>query len=199
MSELEQGPASGTPEPTALVSLRHDPYRLLLEMERRARQARLGPGEDGAPDLEWNGIAFRVGDLRLLTPREEIMEVLMPPEVTRVPGAQPWLRGITQLRGQLIPLTDLRAYLFDAPVPPGLSGTRVLVASHRQIPAGLIVDEVYGFRRIPHTRRRRVELDGLAPRIRPCVEGGFLVDDEVWPAVRLHTLIESDKFLDPAV
>ncbi len=189
-------PASAAEAP--LARLRQDPYRLLLEMERRAREARIGPGEGGAPGTEWTGIAVRIGELLLLTPREDVTEVMMPPQVTRVPGAQPWLRGIIQLRGQLIPLTDLRAFLFDAPAA-GIGDARVLVAAHRQIPAGLIVDEVYGLRRLPETARRSVNIDLLPPRVRPCVESGFWLDDRIWPVVRLRTLLESDKFLDPAV
>lgn len=182
----------------SLRSLRCDPFRLLLELERRAREVRIGATDGGAGGVEWTGIAVRIGGLSLLTPREDVMEVMTAPSITRVPGAQPWLRGITQLRGQLIPLSDLRTFLLDEPVQ-SLESARVLVASHRQIPAGLIVDEVYGFRRLTESQRRGVNIDALPPRVRPCVEDGFWLEDRVWPVVRLRALIESETFLDPAV
>lgn len=185
--------------PVALSSLRDDPFRLLHEMERRAQDARIGNSGDGAPGVEWSGVAFRVGELTLLTAREEVAEVLIPPEMTRVPGAQPWLRGICQLRGQLLPLTDLRTFLLDTPPPADLGQSRVLVVNHRQIPAGLIVDEVHGFRRLGDSRRRFVDIDRLPLRLRPLVDGGFLIDDQVWPNVSFAQLVESEKFLDPAV
>lgn len=184
---------------SGLAAWADDPWQLLQEMERRARDARIGGDADGASDFEWSGIAFRVGELSLLTPRDEVAEVLIPREMTRVPGAQPWLRGIMQLRGQLLPLTDLRAFLLDVPPPATSKQARVLVVNHRQVPAGLIVDEVYGFRRMGDGRRRRVDVDSLPLRLRPFVEGGFLMDDLVWPHVSCRRLVESDRFLDPAV
>lgn len=183
----------------SLAALRDDPYALLVEMERRARDARIGTSDDGAPGQEWSGVAFRVGELSLLTAREQVAEVLIPSEITRVPGAQPWLRGIAQLRGQLLPLTDLRAFLLDMPPPTNLAQSRVLVVNHRRVPAGLIVDGVHGFRRIADSRRRRVDIDALPLRLRPLVDGGFLIDDRVWPNVSLSALVESKRFLDPAV
>jgi twitching motility protein PilI len=191
-------PAPGAAAGARLADLRGEPFRLLLEMERLARRARIGADDDGSADAEWTGIAVRIGEFRLLTPREDVMEVMMAPAVTRVPGAQPWLRGVTQLRGQLVPITDLRVFLLDEPVRP-LDGARILVTSHRQIPAGLVVDEVFGFRRLPESRRRVVDLDGLPLRVRPCVDSGFWLEDRVWPVVQLRSLTETDRFLDPAV
>jgi DNA-binding NarL/FixJ family response regulator len=95
-------------------------------------------------------------------------------------------------------LMDVITFLLDEPVQT-LEGARVLVASHRQIPAGLIVDEVYGFRRLTESQRRGVNIDALPARVRPCVEDGFWLEDRVWPVVRLRALIESETFLDPAV
>ena len=44
--------------------------------------------------------------------REQVREVLMLPDaVTRVPGAKRWLLGIANLRGQLLPLVDVKLLL----------------------------------------------------------------------------------------
>ena len=34
-----------------------------------------------------------------------------PAAVTRVPGAKGWMRGLSNVRGQLLPVIDLRAFL----------------------------------------------------------------------------------------
>ncbi len=84
---------------------------------------------------------------KLSAAREETREVLSYPSVvTRVPGAKPWIRGIANVRGQLLPVVDLRAYPGGGMTNTNRS-TRVLVAKHREVPAGLLVDEVLGFRR----------------------------------------------------
>ncbi len=98
-------------------------------------------------------MAFRLSSESFLAAREETREVLSYPSVvTRVPGSKPWIRGIANVRGQLLPVVDLRAYLGGGMTTTNRS-TRVLVANHREVPAGLLVDEVLGF---PSFRRWRV-------------------------------------------
>ena len=104
-------------------------------------------------EREWVGVAFRLSAENFLVAREETREVLgFPSVVTRVPGAKTWIRGIANVRGQLLPVVDLRAFLGGGATNTGRS-TRVLVANHREVPAGLLVDEVLG---LPPLRRRRV-------------------------------------------
>ena len=37
--------------------------------------------------------------------------MLAVPPLTRVPGAKTWVKGIANVRGQLLPVLDLRQYL----------------------------------------------------------------------------------------
>ncbi len=83
-----------------------------MELERRARAAIAA--REGAPAAadEWVGIGFRLGAERFVTSRADVREVLpIPEQVTRVPGAKPWLRGIANLRGQLLTVVDLKSFL----------------------------------------------------------------------------------------
>ncbi len=70
----------------------------------------------------------------------------VPAGMTRVPGAKPWIKGLANVRGQLLPIIDLRQFLGSG-MTPITRNTRVMVVNHREIPAGLLVDEVLGFRR----------------------------------------------------
>jgi hypothetical protein len=59
---------------------------------------------------EWVGVALKMAGELFLVAREETREVLgVPAPLTRVPGAKPWLRGLANVRGQLLPVLDLRA------------------------------------------------------------------------------------------
>ncbi|HEX9207863.1 MAG TPA: chemotaxis protein CheW, partial [Steroidobacteraceae bacterium] len=118
-----------------LRSLRERPYELLRELDRRARAAAQGQPESVAAGPEWVGIAFRLGGEAFLLAREETREVMSyPATVTRVPGAKGWVRGLCNLRGQLLPVIDLRAFLGSGATTV-TRATRVLVANHREIPA----------------------------------------------------------------
>ncbi len=113
---------------TGLRSLRERPFELLREIDRRCRAAAQGQPEAVATGAEWVGIAFRLGGEAFLLAREETREVLaFPGAVTRVPGARAWVRGLSNVRGQLLPIVDLRAFL-GAGLTTVNRGTRVLIA-----------------------------------------------------------------------
>jgi twitching motility protein PilI len=179
---------------TGLRSLRERPFELLREIDRRARAAAQGQPEAVATGAEWVGVAFRLGGEAFLLAREETREVLAyPAAVTRVPGARTWIRGISNVRGQLLPVIDLRAFLGAGQTTVSRT-TRVLAANHREIPAGLVVDEVMGFRRFYESEFS----SDLPPTLLRCeryLAGAFKRGAEVWPVFSVRTLLESQQFL----
>lgn len=179
-----------------LRSLANRPFALLQELERRSRAAALGADASGAAAQEWVGVAFRIGSHALLAAREEVREVLPIPATTRVPGSVHWLRGLANVRGQLLPLTDLQAML-EGERARDTRASRVLVVNHRQIPAGLIVDEVLGFRRFAEAERVAPgERDGSP--YETYVTHAYGRDGQVSTVVGLIQLVESERFLRAA-
>lgn len=180
-----------------LKSLRDQPFELLRELERRARVAMTGKGRDVGTDREWVGVALRLGSENFLVAREETREVLgFPSMLTRVPGARTWVRGLANVRGQLLSVVDLRAFLNAGATPSGRS-SRVLVAHHREVPAGLLVDEVLGFRRFADAEFTPT----VPPTILRCeryLAGAFKRGTESWPVFSLRSLLESPEFLQAA-
>jgi len=176
-----------------LQALAEQPFELLLELERRARAAIAA--REGAPESadEWVGIGFRLGAERFVTSRADVREVLpIPEQVTRVPGAKPWLRGIANLRGQLLTVVDLKSFLGGAPSSDRQA--RVLVVASREVPTGLIVDEVVGFRRFSSSDYR----DEAAPSVVRCehyLEGSYRRGPDAWPKFSLLKLLEDPLFL----
>lgn len=180
-----------------LRALRDKPFELLHEIERLTRAALSGQGAAAAEGREWVGVAFRLGTESFLVAREETREVLgYPSMLARVPGAKSWIRGLANVRGQLLPVVDLRSFLGGG-VTPSNRVARVLVANHREVPAGLMVDEVLGFRKFA---------DGdfvgdVPPTLLRCeryLAGAFKRGAEVWPVFTLRNLLESTEFLQAA-
>lgn len=180
-----------------LKSLRDKPFELLRELERLARAALTGHGREVASEQEWVGVAFRMSGENFLVAREETREVLgFPSVLTRVPGARQWIRGLANVRGQLLPVVDLRAFLGGGLTNTGRS-SRVLVAHHREVPAGLLVDEVLGFRRFAEGEFSSTPPPTIA-RCERYLAGAFRRGTEGWPVFSLRTLLESPEFLQAA-
>ncbi|MBS0380451.1 MAG: purine-binding chemotaxis protein CheW [Proteobacteria bacterium] len=181
----------------ALKSLRDRPFELLAELERRGRTVSAQANPEASAGREWVGVALRMaGDLYLVA-REETREVLgIPNSTTRVPGAKAWIRGLANVRGQLLPVVDLRQFLGSG-VTPVTRNTRIVVVNHREIPAGLIVDEVLGFRRFAEA-----EFSADAPptvaRCERYLAGAFRRGQEQWPVLSLRTILESPAFAEAA-
>src|SRR5690606_15036878 len=58
-----------------------------------------------------SGIGYRIGRRRLASSFDEVVEILPLPQVTPVPGAQPWMLGLANVRGNLLPVADLKQLL----------------------------------------------------------------------------------------
>lgn len=179
-----------------LAELRNQPFELLLEIERRSRLAATGQSASGDVHSEWVGVGFRIGGHLFVTERQDVREVLLVPDVTRVPGAKDWLRGLANVRGQLLPIIDLSRFLGGAPTPQSRN-LRVVSVNHGDIPAGLLVDEVRGFRRFTTDERSKEDPD-LPGGYIPFMDGSFQRGEEVWGIMNLNQLVESTPFLQAA-
>src|ERR1700761_2916977 len=181
----------------SLRGLRDRPFELLKELEKRSRTVAANSVAETEAGQEWVGVAFRMGGETFLVAREETREVLgFPAVITRIPGAKSWVRGLANVRGALMPMLDLRQFLGSGATSMGRN-TRIIVVNHRDIPAGLIVDEVLGFRRFADN-----EFNPDAPptviRCDSYLAGAFRRGGEVWPVLSLKNLVESQSFLQAA-
>lgn len=179
-----------------LAALIEQPFELLQELERRSRAAIAGKGTDDL-STEWVGVGFRIGHEQFVASREQVREVLMLPEnMTRVPGAKRWLLGIANLRGHLLPIIDLKMMLGSGRTTLRRN-TRVISINHREVPAGLVVDEVLGFRRFTDSEFRD-KWPETAVRCDRFIKGAYERGQDSWPIFGLYDLIESGTFLQVA-
>lgn len=84
---------------------------------------------------------FRLGDLSFGMVIGSIQEVIGHREMTRVPAASPVVRGLMNLRGQIVMAIDLRYRLGLAPQPPEAESINVVMRSEDR-PVSLLVDEM---------------------------------------------------------
>ena len=183
-------------ESANLATLVKQPFELLREIERRSRQAYSGRSSGGMP-AEWVGVGFRIGDEQFVAGREQVREVLMLPDsMTRVPGAKRWMLGIANLRGHLLPLVDVKLLLGGGRTSLRRV-TRVISVNHREVPAGLVVDEVLGFRRFLNDEFTD-QWPQTALRCDRFLSGAYQRGEETWPVFNLFDFIESNLFLQAA-
>ncbi|HHU82663.1 MAG TPA: purine-binding chemotaxis protein CheW [Firmicutes bacterium] len=109
--------------------------------------------------------------------------------LTRVPKAPPFVEGVINLRGEIIPIVDLRKR-FGLTLPPVGYDSRVIIVEVRGAPVGMLVDAVVEVIRVP------VSAVEPPPPITKGVESQYLagvakVDN------RLIVLLNLDRALSP--
>ena len=74
-------------------------------------------------------------------PLAELREVIRVERITPIPRAPAHARGLTAVRGRLLPVIDAAIALGGAPCPTG-GAARILILHER--PLGILVEEVAG-------------------------------------------------------
>jgi purine-binding chemotaxis protein CheW len=86
-------------------------------------------------------VTFHLGDRLLGLPIEVVREILRVEDITPVPDAPAGIRGVINLRGEVVTIVDLRIVLGldEAEIGPH---TRLVVAHSNDEAIGLLVDRV---------------------------------------------------------
>lgn len=87
-------------------------------------------------------VVVRLGGGRFALPMDAVAEVGRTPGVTRVPGTPAWVRGVTNWRGRILGVLDLRD-LLGLP-PADLGEGRLVVLSRNGSMVGLLAERVDG-------------------------------------------------------
>ena len=128
------------------------PYEALADYERRSLAHVAGmPDQIEAVGL-WRGIGFRVGSRYMVSSISEVNEILTMPPLAMVPGTQPWVLGVANVRGNLVAVVDLRGYI-EGERSALTETTRVLLVRQHGGSVGLLIDEVLGQRSFSDEQR----------------------------------------------
>ncbi len=173
------------------------PFEMLADYERRSLAHEAGqPEQIETPGL-MRSIAFRVGERAFASSIGEISELLTMQPLTAVPGTQPWLLGIANIRGNLVPVVDLGQFLFDERTHLS-DRSRILLIRQHGGQVGLLVDDVLGQRNI--FEEQRAEARGEDDeRLSRFVEENVMVGDQCLGLFGMSRLARAPDFLQAAL
>ncbi len=100
-------------------------------------------------------IGFKLGSMEYTIPILKVREILNAPVITRMPQAPAYIEGVTNLRGSIIVIVNLKSLLNmhgSNGSNGGASGGKIIVISSGKITFGVLVDGITGV----------VEIDGGA-------------------------------------
>jgi twitching motility protein PilI len=151
------------------------PFELLQKIANEAMANAAPLPQPQAIKRPWDGIYYRFAKFSLLTPLNEISEIVPCPPLSQIPGVKSWARGIANVRGNLITVIDLAAFLGQRPTQL-TPRSRILVINQAGLMSGLLVDEVFGLRHFDYDTQIE-EITVPDPALIPYVQGGFVDSD----------------------
>lgn len=177
------------------------PFDVLVDYERRSLAHIAGlPEQLDAPGL-WRGVGYRIGNRRLASGFEEVLEILPLPQVTPVPGAQAWMLGLANVRGNLLPIVDLKQFL-EGERTVLHESQRILLVRQSGGDVAVLIDELYGQRSF-----NEQHLVGAGDDAATHLAGGryanfivqaYRLDDITWGVFSLDRLTRTTEFRQAA-
>lgn len=174
-----------------------DPFEVLLRYERDSLAHSVGLPEEAEAPGAWRGIGYRLGARLLVSSFEDVIEILPVPGITPVPGALGWMLGISSVRGELLPIIDLRHFLEGVPCVRH-EGMRMLIVNQPGGQVALLVEELFGQRSF--VAEQDIGLAAARPegRFGRFIDTVYRVEDEMWNVFSLERLARTPEFRQAA-
>jgi len=119
-------------------------------------------------------VVFEIGDRQFGLPLDGVLEIDRCGKVTSLPRTPNWLRGVTNLRGQILSVTDFRNLLSLKSDRTAVGEKIIVVHSPRSASStALVVDRVLGIR---HLNSEQGALSGLSDRVTSFSDGISVTD-----------------------
>lgn len=86
-------------------------------------------------------IEFGIGNEQYAIRIQDIHEIIKLQDITEIPNALSYVKGVINLRGKIVPVISLRC-LFHLEDHKHSKSTRIIVVHHKEEKIGIIVDRV---------------------------------------------------------
>ncbi|MEM7564631.1 MAG: chemotaxis protein CheW [Pseudomonadota bacterium] len=169
------------------------PFEMLSDIDARCRRNSSGLPVAKAVVDDWIGIGFSLNGVPLLAKMDDVSEILPPPQTIRVPGVTYWVKGLANIRGSLMPVLDMKAFLYGETTDIRKE-SRILIINKLGIVAGLLVDEVYGLRRFKPEEHQPDVQPGTGS-MAEYLGGAFADQVRRWNVFSVEKLAKAEKFL----
>jgi len=134
-------------------------------------------------------VGFVIGEEEYAIPILSIQEIIKPIRWTRVPQTPPYVLGVFNLRGSVIPLIDLRLK-FGLSSKKHNEDTRFIVMKNGDDVAGFVIDRL--------TMAIRIKQEDIGPPPDTVAGDGTMIDgvgkqaDRILTILKVHKLLERD-------
>lgn len=156
-----------------------------LDSPALAYRAPTGPEQSPAPETEVR-YGFEVAGYHFMVPPQAQVELLKDPPLQALPSAPPWIRGLTNFHGEIIPVIDM-----DILLDPGSGQQQTATAYALTIDNGngllaIMIDAMPQAIPLSTVSGKQIETPEL---FASHVSNTFQINGEVWFEIDINRLV----------
>ncbi|MEZ6129446.1 MAG: chemotaxis protein CheW [Planctomycetaceae bacterium] len=136
-------------------------------------------------------VGFRLDQQSYVFPIGQIQEIVIPDKVTKMPQVADYVEGVSNLRGTIIPIINLRR-LLGLSIRPTDDETRTIVVNVGERTMGCTVDAVSQVMRISADSIQPAA-DLVAGEATPWISGFAKLNDELLIVLDINELLDPEK------
>ena len=175
-------------------------FDLLMHYAVRSRACALAAPDIAPTEQTWTGIGFTLGDAYFLAAMDDIAEIINLPQCTNIPKTKHFVRGVSNIRGSIIPVVDLMSF-FSKGTSRVSRLRRLLVVEYKESYTGLVVDDILGMQHFAVAHYESNIPIPIDDCFTPYLNGSYWRsistsdEKEYWPVFELDRLL-SDEHLE---
>ena len=164
------------------------PGKKILDQVRRAWRNRLESEATHSPLQQY--LSFRLSDEWYAVGVSQLVEVLPPPRITKVPSVPDHILGVINLRGEVLSVIDLKKFFgLDRSEPSPEQA--IVVVEHGEASMGLLVDDIGDLVNLASGElREQPHLAGKSQRV--FFEGAARCQEALLTIISLKGILEAE-------
>ncbi len=170
-------------------------FECLQQMTDMVRERAATPPALQQKIQDWHGAAVSILGVRCVISADETRRIVDVPETIPLPGVKPWVRGIANIGGRVVSISDLTSFLSGGNRTS--NGRQALIINGRGVHTGLLIDESFGGVRLSTEELRSNKK--VAKELQAFVRGVFTTEDGDYALFDTNRLLTDANFIDAGV
>ncbi len=151
--------------------------------------------------MNFKGILYTIDNILCITSTLQIDEVIQSDHPTPLPLTKNWLMGVIQLRGHIIPITNLLPFSSNKEKQNDRdqSSNNILIVSHDYWQYGFKVTKLLGIRDIESNKQPVNDIPNELKNLSDIIDGVYETSEGYIYELCLQNLVHNSSFMNPQI
>lgn len=169
-------------------------FEYLLFIDRKCVEQQGGLAQQSPDASHAHGLALYLGPHQYIIPITDIDEIVALPDFTSIPRTPRWLKGIANVRGNLITLLDLHDYIFGSTSKAEACSKRTLVVKQESHYYGLVIDSIIGMKSFHQDQGSDQVPKGFDSDYLDYISAFYFLGEKWFAALSINKLLLDERF-----